>query len=118
MEWMITGGNRKSIGEVDRLTKDVLGLKDFRLEDIANFNAHKVNKQLDLSKQHNPSSPFPGDGWTKKNVHIVVPTGQKDSEGLGQPFTVPGLQLWSLCKVMKSALADITSQHFHFSPFK
>src|SRR5882672_8713026 len=118
MEWMITGGNQKSIGEVDRLAKDVLGSKDFRLEDIANFSAHKENKRLDSSEQHDPSSPFPGDGWIEKNVRIVVPTGQKDSEGLGQPFTVPGLQLRSLCKIMKSALADITSRRFHFSPFK
>ena len=118
MEWMITGGNRKSIGEVDRLARDVLGSKDFRLEDIANFSAHKENKRLDSSEQHDPSSPFLGDGWTEKSVRIAVPTGQKDSEGLGRPFTIPGLQLRSLCNVMKSALADITSRRFHFSPFK
>ena len=118
MEWMVTGGNQKSIGEVDRLAKDVLGSKDFRLKDIANFSAHRENKRLDSSEQHDVGSPFSGDGWTEKNVRIKVPTGQKDSKGLGQPFIVPGLQLRSLCNVMKSALADVTSRKFHFSPFK
>jgi len=117
MEWMITGGNQKSIGEVDRLAKDVLGSKDFRLEDIADFSARAENKRFDLSERHDAGSPFSGDGWTEKDVCIMVPTGQKD-QGFGLPFTIPGLQLRSLCNVMKSALADITSQRFHLSPFK
>jgi hypothetical protein len=118
MEWMNTGGNQKSIGKVDRLAKDVLGSKDFQLEDIADFSAHKENKQFDLSEQRDAGSPFLGDGWIEKDVRITVPTGQKDSEGLGLPFTIPGLHLRSLCNVMKSALADITSRRFHLSPFK
>jgi hypothetical protein len=118
MEWMITGGNKKSISEVDRLAKDVLCSKEFRLDDIADFSARKENKRFDLASQHDEGSPFFGDGWVERNVHISVPTGQRDSQGLGQPFTVPGLFLRSLCGVMKSALADATSRQFHFSPFK
>src|ERR1700683_1470597 len=34
MEWIITGGNQKSISEVDQLAKDVLCLKQFCLDDI------------------------------------------------------------------------------------
>jgi hypothetical protein len=117
MEWMITGGNQKSIGEVDQLAKDVLGSKDFRLEDIADFSARAENKQFDLSERHDAGSPFSEDGWTEKDVCIMVSTGQKD-QGFGLPFTIPSLQLWSLCNVMKSALVDITSQQFHLSPFK
>jgi hypothetical protein len=118
MEWMITGGNQKSIGEVDRLAKDVLGSKDFRLQDIANFSAHKESKRFDSADQCDSGGPFSGDGWIEKSVHIMVPTGQKNCEGLGQPFTIPGLYMRSLCQVMKSALVDITSRRFHFSPFK
>jgi hypothetical protein len=118
MEWMVTGGNRKSIGEVDRLARDVLGSKDFRVHDIADFSARTESKRLDLAEEHNSGSPFSGDGWMEKSVHIMVPTGRKNSEGLGQPFTVPGLYMRSLCQVMKSALVDITSRRFHFSPFK
>ena len=119
MEWMITGGNQKSIAEVDRLAKDVLGSKEFQLEDIAGFSARNENKRFDSVKPHDDSgSPFLEDGWVERVVPILVPTGQKDSRGLGRPFTIPGLHLRSLCTVMKSALADITSQRFHFSPFK
>src|ERR1700691_6142816 len=39
MESMITGSDKKSIGEVDRLASDVLGSKDFNLEDLAGFSA-------------------------------------------------------------------------------
>src|SRR5882762_3751777 len=112
MEWMVTGGNRKSIGEVDRLARDVLGSKDFRVHDIADFSARTESKRLDLAEEHNSGSPFSGDGWMEKSVHIMVPTGRKNSEGLGQPFTVPGLYMRSLCQVMKSALVDITSRRF------
>jgi hypothetical protein len=118
MEWMVTGGNQKSIGEVDRLAKDVLNSKDFRLKDIADFSARKENKRLDLAEQHDVGSPLSGDGWIERDVRIMVPTGEKDNEGRGWPFTVHGLQLRPLCEVMKSALADITSWRFHFSPFK
>jgi hypothetical protein len=118
MEWMVTGGNQKSIGEMDRLAKDVLNSKDFRLKDIADFSARSENKRLDLAEQHDAGSPFSGDGWIERDVCIMVPTGRKDSEGRGWPFTVKGLQLRSLCKVMKSALVDVTSRRFHFSPFK
>jgi hypothetical protein len=118
MEWMVTGGNQKSIGEVDRLAKDVLNSKDFRLKDIADFSARTENKRLDSAEQHDAGNPFSGDGWIERDVSIMVPTGRKDNEGRGLPFIVQGLQLRPLCKVMKSALADITSWRFHFSPFK
>ena len=116
MEWMVTGGNQKSIGEVDRLAKDVLNAKDFRLKDIADFSARKENKRLDLAD--GADNPLSGDGWIERDIRIMVPTGQKDNEGRGWPFTVQGLQLRPLCKVIKSALVDITSQRFHFAPFK
>jgi hypothetical protein len=44
MEWMTTGSNQKSIGEVDHLAKEVLGSKDFKLKDVAGFSAQiKMN---------------------------------------------------------------------------
>jgi hypothetical protein len=106
MEWMITGGNQKLISEVDRLAKDVLGSKDFWLHDIANFSARTESKRLDLAEERNSGSLFPGDGWMEKSVHIMVLTGRKNSEGLSQPFTIPGLYMHSLCKV--SPFSDLT----------
>jgi hypothetical protein len=81
MEWMITGGNQKSIAEVDRLAKDVLGSKEFQLDDIAGFSARNENKLFDSVKQHDSGSPFLDDGWVERGVRITVPTGQRDSRG-------------------------------------
>jgi hypothetical protein len=118
MEWMITGSNKKSIGEVDRLASDVLGSKDFNLEDLAGFSARRENKRLDLSEEDSPDSPYAHDGWLESSVEISVPTGSKDSSGRGALFTVPGLHHRPLLSVMKNALVDVTARYFHFSPFK
>jgi hypothetical protein len=45
MEWMITGSNQKSVREMDRLAKDVLGAEDFKLKDLAGFSARQENIQ-------------------------------------------------------------------------
>ena len=65
MEWMITGGNQKSISEVDRLAKDVLCSKEFRLDDIADFSARKENQRFDKLAEQHEGSPFLGDGWVE-----------------------------------------------------
>jgi hypothetical protein len=118
MEWMITGGNKKSMGEIDRLANDVLGSKEFKLEDIAGFNAQRESKCLDLSEEDDLDSPYSHDGWIESTVHISVPTGSKDSDGRGKSFSVPGLHRRSLPAVMKAALTDCMARYFHFSPFK
>ena len=118
MEWMITGGNKKSVGEIDRLATDVLGSDKFKLEDLAGFNARQENKHLDLSEQHDPKNPYSQDGWIESNVQISIPTGIKDTSGCGKQFSIPGLHRHSLLVVMKAVLADVTARHFHFSPFK
>lgn len=43
MDWMFTGSNCKSIGEIDRLAKDVLSSKDFHPEDLSGFSARREN---------------------------------------------------------------------------
>jgi hypothetical protein len=118
MEWMITGGNQKSVREIDRLAKDVLGSESFKLEDLAGFNVRQANKFLDHSDGDDLGSPYSCDGWLESAVQISVPTGSKDSSGRGMPFSIPGLHRRSLLAVMKAALTDITARHFHFSPFK
>jgi Plavaka transposase len=116
MEWMTTGSNQKSVGEVDRLAKEVLGAKEFNMEDLHDFSAQRESKRLDDSDSSSQESPLMGDGWLESNITISIPTGLPDTNGAD--FTVPGLHHRSLISVMKSALADIASQRFHFSPFK
>jgi hypothetical protein len=118
MEWMITGGNKKSIGEVDRLANEVLGSEQFKLEDLAGFSARQENARLDLSDKHDIDSPYTHDGWIESTIQISVPTGSKDSSGRGQPCFVPGLHHRPLLGIMRAALADPTARFFHFSPFK
>jgi Plavaka transposase len=120
MEWMITGSNKKSIGEVDRLVKDVLCAKEFRVEDLHGFSAQRENQRLDDCSTDPVDSKLPlgGDGWIESDVTISVPTGLRDPSGKGLPFSIPGLHYRSLLATIKAALVDTTSQRFHFSPFK
>jgi len=118
MEWMITGSNQKSVREMDRLAKDVLGAEDFKLKDLAGFSARQENIQLDDSERDGIDTPYSCDGWVESAIEISVPCGLKDNDGLGRPFSIPGLQHRSLLAVMKAALADITARQFHFSPFR
>jgi len=119
MQWMITGSNQKSVGEVDRLAKEVLSDKEFKPEDLAGFSAWQENKRLDQSDlADSTNSPYSKDGWVETDVSISIPTGVKDTQGQRQPFSVPGLHYRSLLAVMKSTITDITARHFHFSPFK
>lgn len=118
MDWMTTGSSKKSIGEVDRLAKDVLCAKEFTLEDLHNFSAQRENKRLDDSGLNPQKLPFAGDNWLESNVAISIPTGLRDKDGRGANFSVPGLHHRSLLAVMKAALADVTARRFHYSPFR
>jgi hypothetical protein len=118
MEWMLTGSNKKTVRELDRLANDVLGSREFKLEDLTGFNARQANNCLDLSEKDDLDDPFSHDGWIESSVQISIPTGSKDSSGCGANFTVPGLHHRSLLSVMKAAIADTTACYFHFSPFK
>lgn len=116
MDWMMTGSNLKSVGEVTRLVKDVISSGDFSIDELANFNTQRELHRLDSSETVNGSDLFTGDGWAEHDVKIHIPTGEKQSSG--NPFVVPGLHRRSLSAVLKAALSDITSLKFHFSPFK
>ena len=117
MEWLITGSSNKLIGEMDRLG-NVLCAKEFKLADLAGFNAHWENDHFDMSKVDLPDSPSSHDGWVVSSVPISVPTGLKELGGCGKPFIVPGLHRHSLLAVIKVVLTDVTARRFYFSPFK
>jgi hypothetical protein len=118
MEWMITGGNQKSMAEVDRLVKEVLSHRAFRPGDLGGFSARRESRRLDTVQVPQPETPFSGDGWIHSNVHISVPTGERDPNGSGLDFSISGLYHRRLVPAMKAALAEVTSARFHLSPFK
>ena len=68
MEWMVTGGNKKSVGEVDRLANEVLGSEQFKLGDLAGCSARQENARLDLSDKHDLDSPYAHDGWIESTI--------------------------------------------------
>lgn len=117
-DWWNTGSSQKSSGEVDRLVTEVLGAKEFQVEDLAGFKAQRENQRLDYPNTEGQGFPFSGDGWTETVISISVPTGFKDPNGQGQSFAIPGLHHRSLLDVMKAALADVTALRFHYFPFK
>lgn len=117
MEWMITGSNQKLFREVDRLA-DVVMSPDFDVNELANFSARSASHTLDQSENHNGKGPYSGDAWQETHIDISIPLGNKNTLGLLQKFSIPGLHYRPLLGVLKSALTDVSSLRFHFSPFK
>ena len=117
MEWMITGSNQKSIGEVNHLASIVTS-PDFNADELAGFSARTTSQTLDQTEDEDGKGPYAGDAWCKTAMDISIPLGIKNSSGLSQSFSVPGLHYRPLLGAIKSALADVTALHFHFSPFK
>ena len=118
MEWLNSGSNLKSVGEVDRLVNGVLRHQEFQASNFDGFSARRENQRFDKSETEAKGTPFGGDGWTTSAISISVPTGWKDPAGTGHRFSIPGLHHRPLLGVLKAALADVASKRFHFSPFK
>lgn len=116
LEWMGTGSTQKSVGEVDRLVKDVIRHQDFNIQDLADFSVRRGNKTLDMSDHGGTSTPFSGDAWIESKVDISIPSGMKDVGP--KTYSITGLHHRSLVPVMKAAITDSTARRFHFSPFK
>lgn len=114
MEWMMTGSNQKSNGEVDRLA-GVITSSDFDVDDLTGFSARTASHILDKSDSQ---GPYTGDTWRETPIDISIPLGTKSSSGLSQTFSIPGLHYRPLLGILKSALCDVTALRFHFSPFK
>jgi hypothetical protein len=55
MDWMNSGSNQKSVGEVNRLVKEVICHEDFDARQLADFSVHHMNKVLDMSELDVPA---------------------------------------------------------------
>ncbi|KIK33529.1 hypothetical protein CY34DRAFT_99446 [Suillus luteus UH-Slu-Lm8-n1] len=58
------------------------------------------------------------DRWKEAAAEILIPTREKDPNGNGQVFTVPGFQYRPLTAVIHAAFSEAASKWFHFTPFK
>ena len=118
MQWMNTGSNQKSVGEVDRLAKEVLCHEEFNSRHLTDFSARRENKAFDLSEPDFSGTPFSSDAWVHSSVRISIPTSAKNPNGNGEDFDISGLHHRPLLGVMQAALTDDAARRFHFSPFK
>ncbi|KAJ7458672.1 hypothetical protein B0H11DRAFT_1737727 [Mycena galericulata] len=122
--WMWSGSPLKSIQEVTKLV-EFLKSDAFRKEDLACFNLVQETERLDKYNAERGGASASGsgalarDGWSEVSVSIKVPDGKPHSAASPIPlYTVPGLFLRPLSEVIKSAIQDTMSRHFHFTPFK
>ena len=56
---MMTGSSLKSIGEVNRLVKNVINTKNFSIDDLATFDVQRELHNLDKS-EHSECTDEPG----------------------------------------------------------
>lgn len=114
MNWMNTGSNSKSEGEVDRLVNEVLTAPDFCPKDLETFKSHRENARLDAANRTDPLE----DGFMSATITIEVPAGQPTDPSATRTFPVEGLRYRNLLNVIKAAFQDPLSRKFHFTPFK
>ena len=93
MTWMMTGSTHKSGAEVTCLVHEVIRSPDFDCDHFVRFNAHTQMKQFDKSEDTPGDSHdhLRQDAWQESTVTISVPTRERKPEGIGQPFSIPGL---------------------------
>ncbi|KAG1717967.1 hypothetical protein EDB19DRAFT_1651785 [Suillus lakei] len=121
MSWKMTSNSGlTSETQVTRLVRDVLKAKDFSLDDVPDdFNAHTETMRFDASEATlDPNDIFQRDGWTESAAEILVPTREKNADGNGQPFSVPGFHHRPLVAVIHAAFSEASSRWFHLTPFK
>jgi hypothetical protein len=74
LNWMNSGSNQKSEGEVQSLLDNVISSPDFHAEEVAGVKIRCKNKQLDKAWVPNSPTPFLADDWKEVSVDITIPT--------------------------------------------
>jgi len=99
--------------------QNVLLASDFKQEDLVCFRAAREAEHLDRSC-HTQSRFSVDDGWIESSVEIHLPSeGVKHgSERLAPKFEVPGLLHRRLLHVIKAALQETSTKHFHLFPYQ
>jgi hypothetical protein len=119
MQWFYGGSTSKSLSALDDLVQDVLLATDFKREDLVGFRAAREAKGVDQS--HHIQSRFSADdGWIERSIEIFLPAeGVKHaSEQHAPKFEVLGLIHCWLLHVIKAALHETSTKHFHLFPYQ
>lgn len=112
MEWQHNGNSQKSDAEINDLVQDVLLNPQFKLNELAGFNAFRESRRID---EMDKKPPFL-DNFTKVSVEIDVPSG--DAGVPSRKFSIPGLFYRKLTSVIQSAFSQPLASKFHFSPYR
>ena len=74
MSWKLTGSNQKSNEELTRLVKEVIQAPDFKIADLAEFNALTESRKLDNEGTGvtDVAGAFSHDGWKEATPEISI----------------------------------------------
>jgi len=111
MHWQTTGSAKKSDKEVIRLVRDILCHPEFKLDELAKFNATRENQKADAADEKSFLQSF-----QHVSVEIDVPSGSPHEAS--HVFSIPGLYYRPITTLIKQAFESPISLKFHFSPFK
>jgi hypothetical protein len=121
MSWKMTNNSGlTSETQITCLVCEVLKAKDFSLDDVPDdFNAHTEMKHFDASEVTlDPNSIFQRDRWRESAAKILVLTRERNADGNGRVFTIPGFHYQPLVSVICAAFSEPSSRWFHLTPFK
>ncbi|KAG2090391.1 uncharacterized protein F5147DRAFT_586706 [Suillus discolor] len=121
MSWKMTSNSGlTSESQLTCLVREVLKAKDFSLDDVPDdFNAHTEMTRFDASEATlDANGIFQRDSWRESVAEILVPTRERNTDGNGQLFTVPGFHHRPLVDVIRAAFSEASSRWFHLTPFK
>jgi len=118
MQWFYDGSTLKSLSALDDLVKNVLLATDFKSEDLVGFRAAHEAEHVDQS-DHIQSRFSADDSWIEHSIDIFLPAEgvAHASERHAPKFEVPGLIHRRLLYVIKAALHETSTKHFHLFPY-
>lgn len=131
MRWVNNDNNTKSVAQIDELVNDIILAEGFNIEDLRSgpngkFSTRRENERLDRYTQQGGEDNDDGpefsveDGWKEGTVVLRMPHARDSygSEDTAPPLEIKGIWHRSMVKVLKSAFAEVSAEHFHLQPFK
>jgi hypothetical protein len=118
VDWHYNSSETKSIADLDRLAKDVIGAPDFNPADVKFFNAATELKRMDDYLDEPGFSE--ADGWKERSVKLRLPADGKRhaSEDHAPAFEVSGVWVRDLTQLVISACEDRSALNLHTVPFE
>ena len=106
VNWHYGSSEMKSIADLDRLEKEVIGAPDFKPADIQNFNAATELQRMD--DYLDEPGFLAADGWKDRSVKLRLPADSVCNalEDDAPTVEVPGVLVCNLTQLVISACED------------